>query len=192
VLVDAAVNSEYATSNGKTSGFVPCGSRNGVPWFCLITKPGEHTRALVNLRQQGFTAWLPEHEVVLANRQRRIEPLFGRYGFVQFDPSADAWGPILHTRGVAGLLKRPTGAPAQVPQTAIDVLLSQTAPNGVIYQTADLDAIREGSNCRLVAGPMAGLMGICKRRTQERVWLLMEIMGRQTEVEVKRPAVELA
>lgn len=192
MIVDGADNSEYGTNSGKTPGFVPCGSRSGTPWFCFIAKPGEHTRAIINLRQQGFPAWLPEHEVVLANRQRRIEPLFGRYGFVQFDQHADAWGPILHTRGVAGLLKRPTGMPAQVPQAAVDVLLSQCAPNGVIYQTADIDAIREGANCRLVSGPMSGLIGICKRRTQERVWLLMEIMGRQTEVEVKRPAVELA
>lgn len=100
-----------------------CGSR----WHCVRTHPQTEHWALDELSRQNWRAYLPLHL-----EQRRIVPLFSRYAFVAFDPVRDAWGPILHTRGVVGLICHAVGCPTPIPHGVVEDLQARTSPRGVV------------------------------------------------------------
>ncbi len=171
------------------SGYVPCGSNPDAPWLCIYTKPQAEIVALQHLRHQSFPAYLPLHLATLANRQTRVDPLFPRYLFAQ--PHNGSWSAIRSTRGIASVLTAPDGSAREVPPSAIDRLLAQCAPNGIIYPVEPMK-ITPGDTLRAIAGPFAELAGICTRTARDRVWLLLEIMGRSMEVAFAKDSLEPA
>lgn len=169
--------------------YAPRGRHTDAPWFCVWTKPQQERVALQMLQEEGFPAYLPLHSVILANRSRRVDCIFPRYLFVQATPDGQ-WVRMLHTRGVSGLIRRMDGTPSVVPRRELDTLLSQCAPNGVIYPP-EPRSLQPDETGRVTSGPMADFSGVCRRATQDRVWLLLTIMGRPTEIGFPRSSVEL-
>lgn len=166
-----------------------CGSRPDAPWFCIWTKPSQERTALQELRQQGYPTYLPLWLRRVNLRETRIEPLFPRYLFAQ--PIDGLWASMRSTRGVSDVIRDPTGTPREVPTRAVQALLDQCAPNLVIYPP-EPRVIRPGDTAvRALEGPLAGFSGICTKTTRDRVWLLLELLGRPTEVEFNRNAVEV-
>lgn len=172
------------------SGFQPCGRRPDAPWFCVWTKPQQEARAEHSLRTFAFPTFFPGHCVTLANRQKRIEPLFRRYGFMQPDQDGQ-WVGALYAPGVSTIVRDPFGIPCRVPHQAMDRLFAQCSPTGVIYPD-DPPEFAENDALRITKGPFAEMVGICKRSAKDRIWLLMEIMGRSTEVGFSRDGLEPA
>ena len=179
---------EQNPGTGRTTSCpVPSGSRSGVPWICVYTKPQLEHQALWHLRNQGFPAYLPLHVERVA-RVEKIVPIFPRYMFAQ--PLDDgSWSPMRSTRGVASVLRTPSGEARCVPQVVIDTLLAACAPNLVIYHEEVV--IKVNDALRVVSGPFSDLVGLCKRTIKDRIWLLLEVMGRPVEVSVSRDSVEL-
>jgi transcription antitermination factor NusG len=68
--------------------------------------------------------------------------------------------------------------------------MSQCAPNGVIYPPEAREVTRKDV-VRVDAGPFVGFTGICQRTTRERVWILLNLFGRPSEVPFTREQVEL-
>jgi len=170
------------------SDFTPYNARSGVAWHCVYSKPQAEILAEVQLRQQGFVAWVPL-ESRRNGRQSKLAPLFPRYLFAQFDVAEDHWAPVVNTRGVSDLLRSPSGRPLDVPQRVMDRLMEQCAPNGVIYP-AEAREMRRDDVGRVIDGPFAEFSGICTRTARDRVWLLLAVFGSR-EVEFRRDAVEL-
>lgn len=166
--------------------FVSSG-RHSSPWYCVWTKPNQERMALTNLTEAGFPSFLPLHAHKWSNRQIRIDPLFPRYLFAQ--PNDDGqWSPMLHQRGVAGLL-RLQGLPRHVPAEVIATLQAQCSDDGVIWPP-DPIMLRVAQPARVTQGPFAEFIGVCARTARDRVWLLLDLMGRQTEIGFAREAVE--
>jgi transcriptional antiterminator RfaH len=112
------------------SGTTPCGSRGGgSAWYVVMSHPQAERRAAQHLDRQGYQAYLP----LLAVRQRdRVVrsmwhavqvPLFPRYLFVRFDAARDPWRPVLHTLGVASLV-RVGNLPIACPDGAVEALVA--------------------------------------------------------------------
>ncbi len=119
----------------------------------------------------------------------RIEPLFPRYGFIQ--PNADdQWVAALYARGVAEIIRSPFGKPVALPTGEIEKLFAQCAPNGVIYPPEPREVSRKDT-VRVEDGPFQGFTGVCQRTTRDRVWILLSLFGRQSEVPFTRGQVEL-
>jgi transcriptional antiterminator RfaH len=162
-----------------------CGRLNA-PWHCVWTKPRQEHIAARELEAAGFPVFFP----LYGARRAEYVPMFRRYGFAQ--PNEDGqWVMMLHTRGVANLIRNPLGTPKIVPQRAINDLFAQCSPNGVIYEP-DPRLPRKGEAVRVLEGPLTGFSGICARTSTERVWLLLTLLGRQTEVGFTHKAVEAA
>lgn len=170
------------------SCFAPCGSHPAAPWLCIYTKPQSEIIALQELRKQGFAVFLPLHSAKLANRQTRIEPLFPRYLMAQ--PKDGSWSAIRGTKGVASVLRTASGAAQVIPVMAMAILLAQCAPNGVIYPPEPREVSRKDA-VRVEDGPFTGFTGICQRTTRDRIWILLSLFGRQSEVPFTRGQVEL-
>lgn len=182
-------------TDGGTSDlcFLPCGSRSDAPWFCLQTHPGAEIEAEWRLRYQRFTVYLPQFEIIRSNRQTRIGPLFPGYLFAQVTDHAPSWGPMRSTRGVTTVLVRPgTTEPAPVQSGILQALWKQCAPNGVIYRdrgTPALPPLHAGDRIRVVDGPFANMDGIVRLPGQNRIQVLLGVLGRQAVVTIDRKVV---
>ena len=177
---------------GSTKTFCPSASIAGRPWACVYTKPRAEIVAEHRVRAEGFAAWLPMHQVI--HRPHRgvpfttHRPIFPRYLFVQ----DYRWTVVRNAGGeeLGAVLRSPAGVPLSVPESVLEVLWSQCAANGVIYPPEPRQ-VRRSDTVRVLDGPFAGFAAVCSRTSRERVWLLLSIFGRSSEIDLKRGAVEL-
>lgn len=157
----------------------------GTRWFLAQVKPNAARIAERNLRRQGFATFLPLEDGTRRMRGRFVgtaRPLFPGYVFVAFDPGAGFWRAINATGGITRLVSF-GGMPAPVPPAIMEGLLDRCDPTGRLRPPMKL---QPGDPVRLVAGPFAELMGRIEAIAPERrVWVLIEIMGRQTRVAVE-------
>jgi len=155
------------------------------PWFCLLGRPKQEPIAIAELRNQGFPAFFP-----LRATGNGIEGLFPGYLFAQ--PLENGfWAPMKNTRGVAALLMSAPSSPSRVPPPAMDIIHAMVDGTGVMWPEPSR-AITEGGRFKVVAGPFAGFAAACTRKTQDRVFGLLEILGRKQEVPFNRGEVEAA
>ena len=168
----------------------------GWRWYCVHTGPGHEILALQELRAlalpdgRRLAAWLPEHAApARATGELRIKALFPRYLFVQANRAAGHLGPIHRARGVEAILGYTPDEPTPVPLAALHALWRQCAPNGVIYPPAPpvrLPRVAPGAAVRVATGPFAGLSGICRWSSAERVAVLIQILGGERELRITR------
>lgn len=163
------------------------GGRYDKPWYCVWSKPNQERIAEQALRENGFPVFLPRHLVRLANRQTKVEPLFPRYLFGQPNDEGQ-WVPMLYRRGVFAVLRNPVGVPKSVPPEIVASLRAQSV-DGVIMP-AEQPQLRKSHHGRVTDGPFADFSGICTRTSADRVWLLLSMLGRPTEVPFSRMDVE--
>lgn len=149
-------------------------------WFIVFSRPRQERRAKDNLERQDFACSLPE---VRNTRSARIEPLFPRYLFLQAVPGEQSLDPVRSTRGVSRLVRFGEKL-ATLSGDVIRAIGERIDPETGLVRIPDLE-LRSGDRVRLFQGPLAGTEAIFKARSgKERVLLLMDLLGRQTTVEV--------
>ena len=138
------------------------------------------------LENQGFPVFLPMLHRKLPNRHIRIEPLFGRYLFSQ--PRDDGfWGSMRGTRGVADVLRDPTGHPYWLSPGAISCLMDR-----VVTDEPRAPTLAAGTIVRALTGPFQGFTGVVTMDSGERVRLLHTLFGRPAERDYEPEDVEAA
>ena len=170
----------------------PCASISSA-WVCYYTKPQKERAADVALRESGLETYFPLECYTRADRSKVIRPLFPRYTFARI-PGGFPWRQTVrdHARQeVAQMMRSPSGLPLTVPDAVIGALLAQCMPNRVMYPP-DPREMRRGDVGMVLQGPLAQFHGLCSRTTRDRVWLLLDILGRKSEVSFTRPQVEIA
>ena len=162
-------------------------------WYCVRTKSGAEELAKKNLERQGFEVYLPMTPSDLRKQKvtlNLLEPLFRTYLFMHLSEQVGDWSPIKYTIGVLGLV-RFGGYPARVPEALIRELRERENQSEIHvvtqfeYQSGDKVVIRSGGSfeyCKAIFQKSAG----------QRVWLLMDILGRETEVCMLRRNIEPA
>ncbi len=152
-------------------------------WYVIHTKPRQESRALLNLRSQGYRCFLPmipRQKIKRGVIDIENEALFPRYLFVQLESnqSGKSWGPIRSTLGVSKLLTFggiPAKAPAdliQVLQESVERLKNQPTK---LFQTGDRVQVRHG--------PFAGLEAIFEMENGEsRALVLIELLSKPTRI----------
>jgi len=164
-------------------------------WFAVYTKPRKEQTALLNLERQSFDCFLP-----LTNERfpRRItastaegKPLFPRYLFLRATPETQSLATVRSTRGVSGLVR--AGAELiDVPSAVIAGLKSRMHPDTGLIEL-DRVSLATGDAVRVADGPFATLEGIFKeRRGRTRSLMLLEILGRKTEVHISSRLLQRA
>lgn len=156
-------------------------------WFAVYTKPRQERTALVNLEGQSFECYLPMTD---APRRRRVGgnetlavPLFPRYMFINADPDVQSMASVRSTPGVTGLVRAGFEL-VSVPSAVIAGLKSRMHPEtGSI--ALDIIALTTGDSVRVADGPFATLEGVFQeRRGRTRSLMLLEILGRETQVDI--------
>ena len=91
-------------------------------WYVVNTKAREETKALFNLKRQGFNTYLPQYKKMRRHARKTdiiLTPLFPKYLFVEFNLDMENWACINSTFGVSKLI-RFGSVPTPVPTNLID------------------------------------------------------------------------
>lgn len=161
-------------------------------WFLAQMKPNGHQLAQRNLDRQGFRYFLPMQEETRRRRDRfmtLLRPLFPGYIFVAFDPDHGLWRKINSTTGIARLVSFGK-SPSPVPAELIDALMARCDQSGKFLQTS---ALPPGDTVRIGQGPFADFVATVDRLAPDnRVFVLLNLMGRKTRITVAANTLRLA
>ncbi len=149
-------------------------------WRVVTTQRHREAIARARLARLGLETYLP----LLRQWPRPpvgsdVGPLFPGYLFVRaHDPQLHR---ITRTPGVVGLLGF-GGEPARLEDAVIDFLRGREEPDGIIPARP----LPAGAAVRVIDGPWRGLIAILERPVsgRERVLVLLDILQRQTRVEM--------
>jgi transcriptional antiterminator RfaH len=160
-------------------------------WYVVHTQARQETRAELNLRGQGFEAWLPVFRRV-RRHARRIDhvlaPFFPRYLFVRLDLSIEPWRAINGTFGVIRLLcNRDT--PLVVPEGLVEEIMERRDEWGTVLLSPRRLGV--GGSVKVATGPFADLEGLFQTMSgRDHVVLLINLLGREVPASV--PLSDLA
>lgn len=167
---------------------ISLGSEN---WFVAQLKPQGLRFAVQNLDRQGFQHFRPKRLETTIRRGKPIaseRPLFPGYLFVQFDPAEAGWTSINGTRGISRLIITDIRKPKPLPEEFMSGLMARCDTVGVVTAPPDLEI---GDTIRVLSGPFAEAVARIEQFTDdERLQILMDLMGQKTRVSVSTKRVE--
>lgn len=160
-------------------------------WYVVHTHARAEETAQRNLIQQGFQAFLPQY-MKKRRHARRTDwvsaPLFPRYLFVAIDVARARWRSISSTIGVQHLICRGE-MPVAVPEAVIAEIRARMDETGMVPVRQKVP-FRKGETVLVTGGPLADQVGLFDCVSdEERVFLLLDILGRQVKVRVPLDAV---
>jgi transcriptional antiterminator RfaH len=165
-----------------------------ITWFAAYTQPHGEAKALDHLNRQGYSVYVPRYRRWLRHaRQRKLvsRPLFPRYIFVGLDRDAQRWRPIRSTVGVLGLVVSGDEPVAVLPEV-IDALRRREEEGGFDVHSP-VQSVRPGEAVRVIDGPFQDLVGrLLGVADHERVFVLLDVLGRSVRASVAALAVEAA
>ena len=155
-------------------------------WYAIQTKPRQEEVAHLNLERQGFRVYLPRIQL----KKRRgskwqvvIEPLFPGYLFLNVDLDRDNIAPVRSTIGVRAMVRFGVER-VPVPDEVIEYLQRREAAAGAASDESP-NPFKPGDKVRILSGPFGGLEAVYEMdRSDDRVLLLIDMLGRQSRVKV--------
>lgn len=162
-------------------------SARNLPWYVVHTKVRQEQIAGENLARQGYAVYLPKIKILKRSRgrqQAQLEPLFPRYIFVQPGSVAHSIAPVRSTLGVASLV-RFGQEPAVLRQETLQTIREFEARRNEASDE-DINPFRRGERVRVVEGPLTGLEGLISDVSQQRVVVLMQLLGQDTRVSLSQ------
>ena len=164
-------------------------------WYVMYTKPRQEAVALENLQRQNYTVFFPQACVKKRKAGQGsvevIEPLFPRYMFVNLAVGISDFSKLRSTRGCVDLVKF-GGKASTVPLELIELIQSQVDDHDVLNLSI-LNDLEVGSQVRIAEGPFEGLMGkIAAQKSDQRVVVLLHILGAERGVELRRGQLDKA
>jgi transcriptional antiterminator RfaH len=165
-----------------------------IHWYAVYTHPHAEPKALEHLLRQGYSAYLPRYRTRVSHARRRqivLRPLFPRYLFAAVDRATMPWRPILSTVGVTDVVR--TGdEPATVPEEIVAAIREREKIGG--FDRIDpRQRLRLGELVRVTAGAFEGMIGsLVELRDQDRIVVLLELLGRAVRAQLAAEVVESA
>ena len=159
-------------------------------WYCIRSKPRAEQIASFHLGEiEGVKAFLPRARRIRKSRsdKQSSQPLFPGYLFAYFDPVENLRA-VNYCQGVSYVVKCQQKA-VKVP----DIIISELQAIGTegILDIVDLPH-SIGDEVRIVSGLFSGGEGKIVRLApaRERIKVLFEILGRETEVEISEEDID--
>lgn len=154
-----------------------------LPWHLAQLRPNGLAMALRNLERQSVTYFAPTETRTERRGQKfvtREAPAFPGYVFVQPSPAAGGIRAINATRGITKLVSLGP-EPAIVPPDLMNALRARFAPRVELPPPV----FSSGDKVKILEGPLADFMARVEATApQDRVYLLIDLMGRATRVAV--------
>ena len=161
-------------------------------WFILQFKPNSHHLAVKNLNRQGFETFLPLYDNTSRRTSRFIntsKPLFPGYMFIRFDKAKSEWHKINSTYGVSRLITFGSILKS-IPTIFVDHLTKRYDLSGKLLP---IKKLKKGDQVTVLTGPFANFIAtVEKYEANHRIWILMDLMGRETKIEAPSDALKLS
>ena len=152
-------------------------------WFILQFKPNSHHQAVKNLNNQGFKTFLPLHNTTSRKASRFIstnKPLFPGYMFITFDKTDTEWHKINSTYGVSRMITF-NSVLKSIPTDFIDNLMKRYDSSGNLLP---IQKLKKGDQVTVLKGPFGNFIAtVEKYESDQRIWILMDLMGRKTKIQ---------
>ena len=160
-------------------------------WYLIQIKRNSHRIANHNLNQQGFKTFLPLQDLTSRRGSEfstSTKPLFPGYMFVRIKPDGAPWQKINSTLGVSRLICQ-DGMPKKVPTEVVSGLISRCDSLGRLLPPT---AVHHGDTVEIHSGALANFIATVETiDSRRRIWVLMDIMGQITRVQVASEQVKL-
>ena len=161
-------------------------------WYVIQFKRHAHHIAERNLNQQGFKTFLPSQDFTIKHGSKfltTIKPLFPGYIFVRIKPDGAPWRKINSTLGVSRLICQ-NGVPKMVPPEVVSGLISRCDSSGKLLPP---NAIQCGDAVEILSGALANFIATVESiDSDRRIWVLMDLMGQTTRVQVASEQLKLS
>ena len=152
-------------------------------WFILQFKSNSHHQATKNLIRQGFEIFLPLHDTTSRNVSRFVtttQPLFPGYMFIKFDRTESKWHKIKNTYGVSRLVTF-NSILKPIPTIFVNNLMKRYDFSGKLLP---IKKLKKGDQVKVLKGPFSNFIATVETyETDQRIWILMDIMGRKTKIQ---------
>jgi transcription antitermination factor NusG len=148
-------------------------------WYVCECDWKSEWKACERLIARSFRAVVPSYR-----SDRGIRPLFLTYLFVQFD-IRNRWRSIVRVSGVKRLLG-PDEKPTPLPEGVADQFLECRE----LDEIAPPVLVAVGTAVRIHTGPLTGLTGVVSRSNRQRVSLLMQMLTRESTIDVSPSWIE--
>ena len=159
-------------------------------WFILKFKANSHHQAAKNLNRQGFETFLPMTDTTSRKATRFInttQPLFPGYMFITFDRAETEWHKINNTYGVSQLVTF-NNILKSIPTTFVDTLMMRYDLSGKLLP---IKKFNNGDHVKITEGPFANFIATVETyETDQRIWILMDLMGRQAKIQTTSEALQ--
>ena len=161
-------------------------------WYCFRSQPKRERIAIESIRREaGLEALCPRirfFKKTRTARKRFVEALFPSYLFVECDLNVHLRH-ILSLRGVSGIVKYGPRIP-ELPLELINALREEFDSPDEIVELPESE-IEVGSKVEIAEGPFQSLKAVVREYVpaEQRVEVLVEILGREIPVTVGRKSV---
>ena len=159
-------------------------------WYILQIKANSHLQAVRNLNKQGFETFLPLYDTASRKTSRFINttrPLFPGYMFITFDRKKYGWHKINNTYGVSQLVTF-NSILKSIPTTFVDNLMERCDLSGKLIPVKNL---KKGDKVKILEGPFANFIAtVEKYATDQRIWILMDLMGRKSKIQTQSDTIQ--
>ena len=151
-------------------------------WYLIKTKPRQEKKAKKNLENQGYRPFCP-----MAKINNRLVVLFAGYLFVQLNEKTQNWSPVNSTKGVSQFVKFGLNF-AKVPTSVIEFI--KTNQHITAGKLNNLNKFKPGDKVQISDGTFKDYTAIFKcYKSDERIILLMNLLGHEQSLSIKKESV---
>ena len=151
-------------------------------WYLIKTKPRQEKIAIANLENQKYHVYCPWAKI-----NNKIVVLFPGYLFIKLDKVSDNWGPIRSTKGVLNFVRLGLSY-AKISNKIIDFIKENEFNNS--QKLKYLNDFKTGDKVQITEGVFKNCVAIFESfKSDEREILLMNIMGQEQTINVKKKSL---
>ena len=151
-------------------------------WYLVKTKSKQEDIAILNLENQNFHVYCP-----YALIRNKNEVLFPGYIFIQLDKDTQNWSPIRSTKGVLHFVRFGLSY-AKIPDNIIEFI--KTNQLNTAEKLKNINKFKSGDKVQITDGVFKNCIAIFKSyKSDERVILLMNLLGQQQKLTIKQESL---
>jgi transcriptional antiterminator RfaH len=162
----------------------------GHSWYVAHTKPRAEGVAVEHLERQGYRVYLPKVKRLNHKSETVMEPMFPRYLFFTPSTSGQPIAPVQSTVGVSNIVRF-----GNQPATILESTLQDIEHVERLQHQADfatLTPFQIGTHVEITGGPLQGLEALVSDVAEERVVVMLKLLGRELKTVVKPAHLHLA